>query len=118
MSTRTMDVPMARPITRIATGYASRANSNLSPVLTIRSESCRQQHLAPVQSLKATRWPTRDAVSDSDFPLGATHGTPVDEQKRVENTLWPARMERRTGFERDHQLGKVVISSVWVRRLP
>jgi hypothetical protein len=62
MSTRTMDVPMARPITRIATGCASRANSNLSPVPTHKGRPYRQQHLTSIQSLEAAHRPTCDAV--------------------------------------------------------
>jgi hypothetical protein len=61
-STRTTDAPMDRPITRIATGYASPANSNSSPVPTLRSHPCRKQNPAPRQSLESAHRLPHDVV--------------------------------------------------------
>jgi len=82
MSTRTMDVPMARPITHTATGYAPRANSNLSPAPTLRSRSCSQQLSAVILSLEATRRPTREALKAQ-----SSAGTPTMNRKSLKRSL-------------------------------
>jgi len=61
-STRTMDVPKVRLATRIVTGYASSANSNLSHAPMLRIQSRRRRILEPLQSPEATQ-PSRNFES-------------------------------------------------------
>jgi len=69
MNTRTMDVPMARPTTRIATGYASCAISNLSPVPTRKGKWCR----SPCWQ-RCNRWKRgRDGPGNKSFGAATAH---------------------------------------------